>query len=125
MRIAIRAAGCAALFALLSTACTELPPGVSEGNFGAIDINVVDQFGAPVAEPGVTIVQRSNNQIIQLRAEKASVGGIVRFFNLQAATFQGWADPPPGYAGGGEANAVPITIIAGETITATLRLTKQ
>jgi hypothetical protein len=76
-------------------------------------------------EPVVTIIQRNGTQVIQLRADRATAGGIIRFFNLQAATLQGWADPPPGYAGGGEANAIPVTIIAGETINVTFTLTKQ
>jgi hypothetical protein len=125
MRIAIRAAGLAALLALVSTACTDTPAGISEGLPGTVDISVVDQFGAPVPEPTVTIIQRNGSQVIQMRADQATSGGIIRFSNLQAATLQGWADPPPGYAGGGEANAIPVTIISGETIAVTFTLTKQ
>jgi hypothetical protein len=125
MKIAIRAAGVVAAVALLLTACVEIPSGVTEGQFGSIDITVVDQNGAAVPEPTVTLLQKNGSQILQMRADKATAAGFIHYFNLQAGTLKGWADPPPGYTGGGEANAVPITIVAGQTVTATLTLTKQ
>lgn len=110
-----------ALSVAAASGCRSTEP-VDFSATGTLFVNVVDQNNAAVSGATVTLDMTGSGTVKQTRTTSGS--GQAAWELVPAGTHSVYVDTPVGYTGGGQANAVDVTIVKGQNTTQKVTLNK-
>jgi hypothetical protein len=95
--------------------------GVDNSQLGQIDVSIVDQMNAPVAQARTTLEVGPNNIVVR----NTNADGLLIFTLVPAGTGRlVYVDNPTGYTGGGKVNGKLVDVVHGEATAVKITLTK-